>query len=117
MFLNGCLFNILRWGALWSGGPMAQKLQEVSVLVRKDSDCVAEHAAGQIDLNSMICAGVRGDSLDTCQNDSGGPLTINDSNDVWSQLGIVSWGIGCGDIGVYTRIQNFIPWILTQIQS
>lgn len=46
------------------------------------------------------------------QGDSGGPLMINDGN--WKQIGIVSWGIGCGKgqyPGVYTRLTSFMPWI------
>lgn len=46
------------------------------------------------------------------QGDSGGPLMVNDGR--WTQIGIVSWGIGCGKgqyPGVYTRVTHYLSWI------
>ena len=63
--------------------------------------------------NNMLCAGYMDGGTDSCQGDSGGPL-ISVKNDQWVQTGIVSWGNGCAlpnFPGVYSRVQNFIPWI------
>lgn len=51
------------------------------------------------------------------QGDSGGPLMINDGK--WKQVGIVSWGIGCGKgqfPGVYTRMTSYMTWLNKNLQ-
>jgi trypsin len=60
--------------------------------------------------NLMICAGVQGGGKDTCGGDSGGPLYTVDK----IQVGITSWGIGCGDLnysGVSTRVSKYKSFI------
>lgn len=65
---------------------------------------------------TMIGAAYQGDGLDTCQNDSGGPLSVQSKSrlDRLEQVGIVSWGYGCGGIGIYTRVSTYFQWILDQ---
>ncbi|KAL5277982.1 hypothetical protein ACFFRR_002927 [Megaselia abdita] len=58
---------------------------------------------------AMFCAGYIKGGVDACQNDSGGPLIINNK-----LFGIVSWGNGCampGNPGVYTHVSVVRPWI------
>lgn len=66
---------------------------------------------------------------DTCQGDSGGPLLIKrqdkpskgrmlDSDEYYEQIGIVSFGNGCGHPkapAVYTKISAYIQWIQASI--
>ncbi|EDV97030.1 mite allergen Der p 3 [Drosophila grimshawi] len=57
----------------------------------------------------MICAYRRG-GHDSCIGDSGGPL-VSDRREI---IGIVSFGIGCGDPkypGIYTRVAHYTRWI------
>lgn len=62
----------------------------------------------------VICAAAPG--RDTCQGDSGGPLfdyTPGSPNER-RQIGIVSWGRGCAEVGnpgVYTDVRSYLPWI------
>ena len=47
------------------------------------------------------------------QGDSGGPMVVGNGN-TWEQVGVVSWGIGCGKAhfpGVYTRVNEMTSWI------
>jgi len=80
--------------------------------------------AGPLVTDSMICAGVPSPTADqarvtdTCQGDSGGPL-FTQSGTTWTQVGIVSWGEGCGLPklhGVYTRLGKFAPWVNSTIK-
>ncbi|XP_014440709.2 serine protease 44 isoform X2 [Tupaia chinensis] len=54
---------------------------------------------------------------DSCKGDSGGPL-VCELNKTWIQVGIVSWGIGCGRRGypaVYTEVSFYKEWIVKQL--
>lgn len=54
----------------------------------------------------MICAGFP--NKDSCDGDSGGPLTYETNDDETVQIGIVSFGPSrCGaSVGVYTLISH-----------
>lgn len=63
---------------------------------------------------SFICAGgERG--IDTCTGDGGSPFVckIAGSQNQYQQIGMVAWGVGCGDAnpGVYVNIPRFRTWI------
>lgn len=70
---------------------------------------------------SFMCAGgVSG--KDTCKGDGGSPLVcpIPGKTEQYYQIGIVSWGIGCGENntpGVYVNLPLFRDWIDGQMKS
>jgi hypothetical protein len=70
--------------------------------------------------SDMMCA-INGDGQDACEGDSGGGLIrLNNASNGESdmQLGIVSWGVTCGDsnfAGVYCRISEHYEWIRDNI--
>jgi len=104
--------TVIGWGSLRESGPQPAELQEVNIPIWNNNDCKQKYgpaAPGGI-VEHMLCAGQA--SRDSCSGDSGGPLMVN--NGRWTQVGIVSWGIGCGKgqyPGVYTRVEKFLPWI------
>ncbi|EJK47364.1 hypothetical protein THAOC_33916 [Thalassiosira oceanica] len=68
--------------------------------------------------SQMLCA--KEDGKSSCYGDSGGPLLIkgaDSSQDL--QIGVVSWGVGCGEDavvpGVYARVSSAYDWIRTEV--
>lgn len=88
-----------------SSAPLALHFTTLNVLPNIECSRVYE----KYFLDGMFCCGVSGGGRDACQGDSGGPLTKNGI-----QIGIVSWGVYCGDPkypGVYTNIALYRKWI------
>ncbi|XP_063799665.1 transmembrane protease serine 4 isoform X2 [Pseudophryne corroboree] len=109
---SGSPLLVTGWGDISEGGALAQTLQEVSITSIPNDVCNQEYF-GQI-LDSMLCAGRLSGGTDACQGDSGGPLVYLGQNTHWEQVGVVSWGEGCGrpgKVGVYTRVASYLSWI------
>jgi secreted trypsin-like serine protease len=76
------------------------------------TDAMCTKALGSSYTAEMICAGLPLGGKDSCQGDSGGPLIIQDN--VWKQLGIISWGFGCAARyypSVYKRLTLYDEWV------
>lgn len=73
--------------------------------------------------HKQICAGSE-QGKDSCKGDSGSPLMKfekgRDGERKWTILGVVSYGpIPCGTVGqpgFYTRISEYVPWILSKVK-
>lgn len=109
-FPYGKYCNVTGYGLTENGGDssdLARELQDVEVPIYPTDICESNYP-GLITEN-MFCAGVPNGGKDSCNGDSGGPLTTDNT-----QWGIVSWGAGCGvpnRAGVYTKIPNYLDWI------
>ena len=103
-----------RIGDLARSSPL---LLEADVDIYADDVCVAQYAGlNPVDGLTQICAGLEIGSVDACYGDSGGPLVVplGDDETSWLQVGVVSWGAGCGEPGhpaVYTEVAAFADWL------
>jgi trypsin len=101
-------------------GTFPEVLQQASLPYIPNSVCESSsydgHSLYRDEIfDEMMCAGTTG--VDACSGDSGSPLLVKGSSaekDV--QVGLVSWGHGCGKYpGVYSRISHLVPWIRKEI--
>ncbi|KAM6155651.1 testisin-like [Rhynchocyon petersi] len=120
------------WGNIEEGKELEHpyNLQEVEIAIINTSMCNHLHNLPAFRDNifgDMICAGKEEGGKDACfvsvpitpvpqgllWGDSGGPLVCEDSS-VWYQIGVVSWGVGCGRPnrpGVYANVSEHFRWI------
>lgn len=105
------------WGSTFSGGASQTVLREAYMPVTNDSAATAFYGNTYFPATMIGGANV-GDGLDTCQGDSGGPFKValnggNSDKDMQQlcQVGITSWGRGCGNVGVYARVSAYHQWI------
>ncbi|XP_058423523.1 serine protease 44-like [Diceros bicornis minor] len=114
------------WGRLGekgSSGESPVQLQEAEQSIIRYEECnemFKKLLAGTTDIvkEGVVC-GYNAQGKDACQGDSGGPL-VCEFNDTWFQVGIVSWGIGCGRKGypgVYTEVSFYKKWLIDQINQ
>lgn len=106
-------------------GQYQSQLKKVDLPLVLNSECQEKLRSTQLGRHfildqSFLCAGgIEG--KDTCQGDGGGPLVcrIVGSTSSYAQVGITSWGIGCGTSvpGVYASVIRTLPWIKTQLES
>jgi trypsin len=111
----GDTVTVTGWGILNEDDLISpNQLYTVDVAIVDREECTADYAdveGGDVD-DTMICAGVPEGGKDSCSGDSGGPLTKDGQ-----LVGIVSWGLGCGEVGypgVYTNVASVREWIRDQ---
>lgn len=106
------------WGTLYYGGPLSNVLLETPVPVWDLENCISKYSQPVFKTN--LCAASYEGGKDACQGDSGGPLLMQQSNGRWITIGVVSWGISCGDKdqpGVYTNVASYLGWILSNTKD
>ncbi|XP_039442595.1 trypsin-1-like [Culex pipiens pallens] len=108
----GLTGTVSGFGALCSGCEGPDVLRYVSNPILTNAECLATYPNPDVIHNSNVCVSVEG-GRDSCQGDSGGPLNVIDGGSSL-QVGIVSFGIGCGEEtpGIYARVTYYMDWIL-----
>ncbi|XP_006785543.1 elastase 2 like [Neolamprologus brichardi] len=110
---------ITGWGRLFTGGPIADILQQALLPVVDYPTCSKPDWWGSQVKETMVCAG--GDGVVAgCNGDSGGPLNCMNAAGVWEVHGIVSFGSGLScnypkKPTVFTRVSSYIDWISSKM--
>jgi secreted trypsin-like serine protease len=112
----GTLATVTGWGNTIAqpvgpgggGANFPDRMREAQVPIVSRVECkTALATVGDTIDATMLCAGRT--NLDSCQGDSGGPLFFRAVGGGFIQVGITSWGYGCGATGfpgVYARLSN-----------
>ncbi|XP_050671823.1 uncharacterized protein LOC126970132 isoform X2 [Leptidea sinapis] len=107
------------WGkdAFGMNGKYQNILKEVDVPVLPHGLCQQQLRQTRLGYNyelnpGFLCAGGE-EGKDACKGDGGGPL-VCERGGTWQLVGVVSWGIGCGEAGVpgvYVKVAHYLDWI------
>lgn len=111
------------WGKTETRSASNVKLKLALPLAEKNQ-CDQTYADVGVQLGyGQLCAGGQ-KGKDSCRGDSGGPLMtverVADGTGKWAVVGVVSFGPSpCGMQGwpgVYTKVTDFVPWILSKLR-
>nr|XP_044249050.1 coagulation factor X [Drosophila takahashii] len=110
-------FKAFGWGLTEYRGYESDILQTIVIDHLDRTKCVRGLGTMSLSL-TQLCAG--SSSGDTCEGDSGGPLTnkiVLNGSVREAQFGIVSIGTQyCDGLGVYTDVTSYVDWIEAVIQ-
>ncbi|MGH0151270.1 UNVERIFIED_CONTAM: hypothetical protein FKN15_032368 [Acipenser sinensis] len=110
IFPGGMLCVTTGWGLTKSTASDTPSLLQQVALPLLTNDDYKRYWGNKI-ADVMVCTGADGAS--SCMGDSGGPLVCQ-KNNVWTQVGIVSWGSGTcspNSPGVYARVTELRAWV------
>ncbi|XP_030640923.1 elastase 2 like [Chanos chanos] len=118
---NNAPCYVTGWGRIYTGGPLADILQQALLPVVDYATCSQYDWWGSQVTTSMVCAGGDG-VVSGCNGDSGGPLNCQSSSGAWEVHGIVSFGSGLScnypkKPTVFTQVSSYMDWISTQMAS
>ncbi|XP_076019527.1 chymotrypsin-like elastase family member 2A [Genypterus blacodes] len=103
------------WGRIYTGGPIADILQQALLPVVDHATCSKPDWWGSQVTTNMVCAGGDG-VVSGCNGDSGGPLNCQSADGAWEVHGVVSFGSGLScnfpkKPTVFTGVSAYRDWI------
>jgi len=104
---------VVGWGATEvdiNAGPIAFPTLQQEVVVPLVSRSICNGPFQGIIQVSHLCAGRIQGAVDACQGDSGSALLYRGNDQIYRQVGIISFGVGCARpflFGVYTNTDFF----------
>ncbi|KAH8299301.1 hypothetical protein KR044_000225 [Drosophila immigrans] len=111
--------DVIGFGMTSFGGSLSSSLMKINLMILSNPDCQTTYNDQTVTINSgQVCTyDYSGNSRDSCQFDSGGPVIKQSPKQFL--VGIVSFGKNCGDTaystGVNTRVTSYISWIRQKI--
>nr|XP_039251939.1 plasminogen-like isoform X1 [Styela clava] len=111
---GGSFCVVTGWGRTYDDKPRGD-LKQAVLPVHSYEDCNSYLSSHYMGDKTQMCAGWKGEGVDTCKGDSGGPLVCL-NNGRWTLQGVTSWGpSGCqdkqGNYGSYSRVSKYMGWI------
>jgi len=101
------------WGDTLEADRLPQALQQASLPLLPDADCIRVHGDGFAP-GYMVCAGdLAAGGVGACAADRGAPLFVEGPAGP-IQAGIAGWGVGCALPGLpslFTRVAALTPWV------
>ncbi|CAG9821117.1 unnamed protein product [Phaedon cochleariae] len=119
----GKTLTVAGWGKTEKRSESSVKLK-LDIPVRSNQECGEIYESAGVTLNGgQLCAGGE-KGKDSCRGDSGGPLMTlyeDENGEInWYSIGVVSFGPSpCGMEnwpGVYTKVADFVPWIISKLR-
>ncbi|KAG5281681.1 hypothetical protein AALO_G00047610 [Alosa alosa] len=116
---NNAPCYVTGWGRVYTGGPIADILQQALLPVVDYATCSRYDWWGSQVKDTMVCAGGDG-VVSGCNGDSGGPLNCQNADGAWEVHGIVSFGSGLScnlakKPTVFTQVSSYMDWISAQM--
>ncbi|KAF4517254.1 hypothetical protein B566_EDAN011638 [Ephemera danica] len=112
---EGAVATFTGWGRISQQAPnINPQLKYANLTVTSDSECVLFYGATVV--NGMkICTDSQGGTTSPCVGDFGGPLVVNESDGLPTEIGIASFmnvaGCEAGPPAGFTRVTSYLGWI------